>query len=1070
MTNKKQDPRTKGFVLDGVAASNLIDSSGEILDVASCDISDLVEGRGNFNYEHKNQTSSNGEEIVGKIVYAKKILKRTDCENDRQREYWDEVRAPYLYVIGRLYDAAGNEGAKALAAQMRDAAANNEPLILGMSVEGSTLRRSGQTLYDTVVRRVALTLRPCNKSAIVGIIEDPQAPAGFKKDHTPDALAVVAKAEDPLYRTLHKTEFTYRPFPESEHLDLIRSILRQKLAKTLTAGTYDAAPSSLTGGAALAKEHVDVKTQVLGIIKGLDKSKRKSRDEIKAVFKAALPDVSDEFLEHFTDLADDYQGKVPGLRKDEGEALKPKAKRQPKPKLAPEPEPVEDVEPDSTEAPLTIRGKPVQPSNVAQAHFDEDTGILHTPRGQFPMYIPDHDSSKHKDMFWNILNDPKVHDFHDRAMQNWVKVHALAKEGKVPGPVVMHATLFSQLSPNTPTQIQELMYSSLVDTMSEAGIDATSPEFAKLKQNWVDRDQPQTLPKHSRSYFENMPGIRIKTGLSTTGRQKGDISSFMLANNKFANMAQYHTLHQSLVDLLSRHKADARSAAAELMQHKHKAGLWNAKRARYLKEGKLDPGPYTEGPDVPGLAPKTARYTLGMLGLGNSVVADTHFTRYLFGLEKTKDTGSINYLKQTLWNPKSNVLDGIDRYYFKHHDAVKHLLTHPRYKHVFADDPEQSIFPAFWRNWISIVPHEKARGMKTGGLNEETDHRPYWEAIDPFLTKAMPAEGLSISDLTKSEHADTETAYATAKLHRQWQMQHGDMNAFMLYCRYLLPKLMPESDSVSTLVKAQNMLLELRKSNSESKVLDRVRDGVNGAADEPEQQQLLQGLDLADHDPYKAGWVKSHHGPVYVKTDWATKSWNGPVKEAAFFSVGKSWGLQRMLQPAAAFHYPGQDMTGAAILGCDGDVFDEKNPDHVQAQAQARAKGDLDKLLILDTVMGNNDRHHGNILITKSGQLKAIDHSELDGIDLMQKPWREPVYMVGGDHDWRMSKPHPDTESWISSLDPVKLKNTLLSAGAQSEFIGEAMRRLRAVQDHVKTHPQQTRLGSLWMAPFQDWE
>ena len=123
------------------------------------------------------------------------------------------------------------------------------------------------------------------------------------------------------------------------------------------------------------------------------------------------------------------------------------------------------------------------------------------------------------------------------------------------------------------------------------------------------------------------------------------------------------------------------------------------------------------------------------------------------------------------------MLEGLDRYYFRHHDAVKHMLEHPKHGKLFQDNPESAIFPAFWKNWVSIVPHEKARGFTTSGNNENTDHRPFWDAVQPFL---------------KTEGIDPqwEAAMRTAEMHKRWADEYGETPAMMLYLHYLVPHLM----------------------------------------------------------------------------------------------------------------------------------------------------------------------------------------------------------------------------------------------------------------------------------------
>lgn len=136
-------PATTGLLLDGIFASEAIDSSGEVFDVDGADLSIMEEGRGVANYEHRgpgaeNETAS-GNDIVGKIVATKKIFTEKDCENDRQRLYWKKVELPFIYGIVRLFDGAGHAGAIALAATIRDLDANNEPVLVRFSIEGTTL-------------------------------------------------------------------------------------------------------------------------------------------------------------------------------------------------------------------------------------------------------------------------------------------------------------------------------------------------------------------------------------------------------------------------------------------------------------------------------------------------------------------------------------------------------------------------------------------------------------------------------------------------------------------------------------------------------------------------------------------------------------------------------------------------------------------------------------------------------------------------------------------------------------------------------------------------------------------
>lgn len=749
-----------GMMIDGIFASEAIDSSGEVLDVKGADISDLEDGKGVLNYEHRGDDApgASPNDIVGKIVYAKKVYGEKDCDNDRQLKYWKQIELPFVYGICRLYDAAGHPGAIAAAAHIRDHVANAEPILARFSIEGSTLDRTGQRLTHTVARRVALTFKPCNRSCDSGLIADPNAPAGFKvpspKTDPLDALA--EKFEHPGYSKIgFGPEFQkYDPLPED-------------LGKAYTAGSYNAAPGSLTGGAALQVEDPSLRKRFL-----VNQAKAALRDwdkttDFKKFVKFRLPEADPEFIDRFAAMVDDYQLK----KKDPAQA--------------------QLFTPAETgEGQLSIRGKPVLPTPaIDRPAFDEKSGTLHTQRGAFPMYIPGRDPNPSvRQAFHNAMAEPEPSKVHAYALQNWKKAHRLLKSGKLPESVMMHAALFSQLSPNTPVPMQELMYGHLVDTMRASGVDARSPKFAKLKDQWVSRDSATQWPQHSPEHWNRMDDtLRIQNDSKLTGRKAGEIGGFMLANDKFENMSAYHKMHAGLKELAGRHRHDAQSAVRELMQEKVQGGLWEDRRTRAAKAGKPDPGEYS-GMPVRGLAPKTARYMWSMMGGGNAVVPDTHFIRHLFGLEKGKDTSSIEYLKSLLWNENNGpLLEGIDRYYGANHDAMKHMADHPMLKGSTVS-PEDQRFPAFWRHWMAIVPHEQARGMRTQGYNEFTDHRPFWEAI---------VDHLDSRKVQKTELDEWSRAVDTAKEHLHWVETLGEGPALMIYLAHLLPQLLahvPDED------------------------------------------------------------------------------------------------------------------------------------------------------------------------------------------------------------------------------------------------------------------------------------
>ncbi len=92
------------------------------------------------------------------------------------------------------------------------------------------------------------------------------------------------------------------------NVSLLRAlVLRDELSKALTAGSYDAAPSTLTGGASLQREDISNGVRKKAITTMCNYAERPfQKSRFKEFAKSQMPDVSDEFLNHFANLAEEY--------------------------------------------------------------------------------------------------------------------------------------------------------------------------------------------------------------------------------------------------------------------------------------------------------------------------------------------------------------------------------------------------------------------------------------------------------------------------------------------------------------------------------------------------------------------------------------------------------------------------------------------------------------------------------------------------------------------------------------------------------------------------------------------
>ena len=169
----------KPLEIDACAGSQLRDTQGEMLSVEGADISELEAGKGRWNDNHGKGFFNS----VGRITHARKIFKEEDCQDDRQRYYWNKVKAPYVYVKGYLYDDEDHPNAKAAAAILRNVHKTDCPLKLKASVEGGVVSRGiadPSLLARTKIHSVALTFTPANVATLV-------EPLSLDKSHVDEA-------------------------------------------------------------------------------------------------------------------------------------------------------------------------------------------------------------------------------------------------------------------------------------------------------------------------------------------------------------------------------------------------------------------------------------------------------------------------------------------------------------------------------------------------------------------------------------------------------------------------------------------------------------------------------------------------------------------------------------------------------------------------------------------------------------------------------------------------------------------------------------------------------------------
>lgn len=190
--------------VDGIAAAQNIDSSGEIISIAGMDISSLAVD-GVITYEHEIATNEKGEKInvklpsqtVGKILKAKKIFSDADCEDERETYFWQKCQVPYIYVMGELFDDY-TDAAKDLAGKFRydsDKKAQNERSVMNFSIEGRYLSREGMLVTKSIARKCTITVHPCNKVAVAEMV-----PSNENKGSDLESLFKTESIEIEIYK------------------------------------------------------------------------------------------------------------------------------------------------------------------------------------------------------------------------------------------------------------------------------------------------------------------------------------------------------------------------------------------------------------------------------------------------------------------------------------------------------------------------------------------------------------------------------------------------------------------------------------------------------------------------------------------------------------------------------------------------------------------------------------------------------------------------------------------------------------------------------------------------------
>lgn len=283
----------KNLIVAGVFSAQTPDTSGEVLDVKGADIEELKSGKALVNTEHINPEDLKDKDnkgfegfqsIVGRVMNAKKIFSEKDCSNKQELQAFKKLKVPLIWGQVEIFDDADHPNAKAAASIIRNFEQAGVEQQLGFSVEGSTVKREGNLLKETAIRRLALTHKPCNRAAKVEFVQDSHQ--GVRKSM--DTTTAIGSYE-PLHKSAYNEVYIIQDSVQPDKYAQLSNAL-SGLKKAISAGGMGAAPSALSSGPALQKEGLD--TELAKLVK-IFKKRKLTRTEMRK----HLPTLSEEHLE-----------------------------------------------------------------------------------------------------------------------------------------------------------------------------------------------------------------------------------------------------------------------------------------------------------------------------------------------------------------------------------------------------------------------------------------------------------------------------------------------------------------------------------------------------------------------------------------------------------------------------------------------------------------------------------------------------------------------------------------------------------------------------------------------------
>lgn len=207
-----------------------------------------------------------------------------------------------------------------------------------------------------------------------------------------------------------------------------------------------------------------------------------------------------------------------------------------------------------------------------------------------------------------------------------------------------------------------------------------------------------------------------------------------------------------------------------------------------------------------------------------------------------------------------------------------------------------------------------------------------------------------------------------------------------------------------------------------------------------------------------------------ARQDQSTQS----QREAAFWAVASFWGLKDNLPKAELLVIDGKQYACMRLLPFEYKPLEKLRDQSPSVPARRlepyRHRGLLHRWAVLDFVLGNPDRHAGNVMSSPSGDVKLIDHGSAfagagfdpaydknsfvpyylrygapANVSFNTLPMEEKLrYLVSAPAEVR-----PELAKWVNGLHSGDLENILPRFGIDPRSAIERLSRVRSIQGSV---------------------